>query len=185
MKRSRKRAVSERPAAKVAVFPHGVHVTVTQLAEETGLSRETVGKRLREAKVTPSGKRGSYPLYRLRDALTAVLQLDEQEADPERLDPFKRHAFYKAERERRQLEVDSGHLIPAGEVETERARVMKILTQGIETLPDVLERDMGLQPAVVAKIEELCDKHREALYAALVGDVEEARDAPRQVRDGS
>jgi hypothetical protein len=171
-------------AAKVTALPHGVHVTTSQLAEETGFARETVNKRLKEAGVKPAGKRGSYPLYRLRDALSAVYQLDEQEADPERLDPFKRHAFYKAERERRQLEVDSGQLIPAGEVETERARVMKILTQGLETLPDVLERDLGLTPAVVAKIEEHCDKHREGLYTALVGDDEKA-DAGRKVRSGA
>lgn len=168
---------------RVATLSPGMHATVTQLAEETGVSRDTISKRLREGKVKPAGKRGNYPIYRLRDALPVIFQLDEIEVDPERLDPFKRHAFYKAERERRQLEVDAGHLIPAGEVETERARVFKVLTQGLETLPDVLERDLGLAPVVVAKVEALCDRHREALYQELAaGEDDDDADSAGKTR---
>lgn len=169
--------MARKASDKVTALPRGIHVTVSQIAEETGIARETVAKRLKEASVKPAGKRASYVLYRLRDALPAVYQLDDIAADPERMDPFKRQAYYRAELERRKLEVDDRLLIPAAEVEAERARVFKLLTQALESLPDVVERDLGLPAKTVARIEHLCDRHRDELHAALV-DGDEVDDAP-------
>ncbi len=167
-------------APKVVSLPRGVHLTLHQLAEEFGISRETVAKRLSAADIAPSGKLSGANVYRLRDAIAPILQIGDGKDDPEEMDPFRRHAYYKAEREARQLAVDDGRLIPADEVEAERARVLKVLTQGLETLPDLMERDFGLPAMVVVRVEEACDKQREAIYSALTVDEESPTEAPDQ-----
>ena len=47
--------------------------SLNQLSREFGIARETVGKRLSDADVKPSGLRRGHPVYRVGDAASAIL----------------------------------------------------------------------------------------------------------------
>jgi len=142
-------------------------MTVTQLAEECGFARETVAKRLSGAGIAPAGKRGNYDVYRLRDALPAVLRLDSDDADPERLDPFRRRAYWQAENERLKHEASQELFIPAAEVEATMARLFKAVVNAFETAPDVVERDCGVASDVVERLDRHFCSRRLELYAQI------------------
>lgn len=155
--------------AKVVPFASGVHLSIRAFADETSMDRATVVKRLAAANVQPSGKRGGHPVYRLRDLLqAAVVTTDEGDLDPDKLKPFERHAWYKAEREKLQLQVERGELLPSLHVEQRYASMFKLVSEMFDTLPDVLERDCGATPMQLAKIEQRVDEVREELYSHLV-----------------
>lgn len=120
--------------------------------------------------IIPRGSRGKYPLIGVIRAYVRYLRqagTAEGTIDPDRLRPFERHAHYKAETEKLKVETERGELIPRIEVEQEQARIAKIVAHGLETLPDVLERDCGLAPDVVARMERHIDAVRERMYAEL------------------
>lgn len=149
----------------------GVKVSIRQFAEETGIHRDTIVKRIDAAGLKPSGERAGHPVYRLKDLLRAAYQTAEDGAvDPDKLEPFKRQAHYKAEHLKLQVETEQGELIPRIEVEQESARVMRVQSMFLDTLPDVLERDCGLSAQTVAVLEKRIDRAREDLYKALTED---------------
>lgn len=154
---------------KVAPIGQGTHLSISALAIEFGVTRETASKRLLEAGVKPSGKRGGYPVYRLKDAWPVITGHSDQSGavDPDKLKPFERQAHYKAELQKLQLETERREVIPAIEVEQEQARILRIVALMLDTLPDVLERDCGLAVAIVARIEKVLDKVRESLFTTL------------------
>lgn len=155
----------------VVAIPPGTHLSVRGFAEETGLARDTVAKRIKEAALAPSGKRGGHPVFRLKDLLKAAYFVsDDGSFDPDRLRPFERRAHYQAEHEKLSLERERAELIPRIEVEQEMARVAKIVARGLETLPDILERDCGATPAMVARLERHVDQVREDMHAAMIED---------------
>lgn len=150
---------------KVVNLGHGIHLSVSSISEEFGSTRETVAKRLAAANVVPSGKRGGHNVYRLRDAIAACLvTTDKGEIDPDKLRPFERHAYYKAEREQLQLQVERAELVPSLEVERRFGTLFKVIAEFFDTLPDVIERDCGAAPMFLVKLEDRLDKLREQLY---------------------
>lgn len=151
----------------------GIHLSISNLAGEMGMARETVSKRLVEAGVRPSGKRRGYPVYRLRDALPALTGTGETQ-DPDELDPFKRRAFYQGELEKMKVAHERGELIPRIEVEREQARILGAVAHFFDTLPDVIERDVGATPAQLEAIEDAADQIRESLYSELMAEDEDA-----------
>jgi predicted RNase H-like nuclease (RuvC/YqgF family) len=58
------------------------------------------------------------------------------------------------------------------EFETELAKMTKDLVQFLETLPDVLERDVTLSPEQIERMHELIASHRQGLYEKIVSDEE-------------
>ena len=150
---------------KVVPFKGGIHLSIRAYAEESSGDRETITKRIRAASISPSGKRGGHPVYRLRDLMRAAyMTTEEGELDPDRLEPFKRHAFYKAEREKLQVQVERGELLSSLAVEQRFAGVFKDIAEFCDTVTDVLERDCGLSGPQVVKVEERIDQLREQLY---------------------
>jgi hypothetical protein len=166
---------------RVVEFERGIHLSISAFAAEVSSTRETISKRIADAKLKPSGKRGGHPVYRLKDLFKAVYQAGDGGIDPDKLDPFQRKAHYQAEHEKLQLETDRGQLVPAIEVEAKFAANFKTMAQWLDTLPDVLERDCGASPVLLAKIERRIDGLREELYQQLTGE----GDAQRTVRDGT
>lgn len=156
-----------------------ITLSISRLANEFGMARETVAKRLRSAGVKPDGKRDGYPVYRLRDAAPALIEVaatDEQgEIDPDKLAPEKRRAWFQSERDRMELEAKAGKLIPALEHERDVARILGVVVQTFETLPDILERDEGLLPHQVDRVQKVLDRKREELYESLVSEETDVR----------
>ncbi|EQC3551272.1 DUF1441 family protein, partial [Escherichia coli] len=54
-------------------------------------------------------------------------------------------------------------LIPASDVRREFAIWAKAVVQVLETLPDILERDCGLQPAAVSRVQSIIDDLRDQI----------------------
>lgn len=162
--------------SRVTSLSQGLHVSVSTLAAEFGVTRETAARRIADAGVKASGKRGGYPVYRLKDVYSVVLgQAGEDGAvDPDKLDPFKRQAHYKAEHLKLQLETEQRELIPQIEVEQEQARILRVVAMFLDTLPDVLERDCGLAASMIIAVEKRIDQVREEMHKALVEEEEAA-----------
>lgn len=158
--------------------------SIARLAEEFGMDRRTATKRLREAGIPPMGKRGGHDVYRLRDAAVALVDLasmpggEQGVVDPRDLPPMERRAYFQSENERLKVETTLGTLVPAAEVEADMAHLVKQVTQTLETLPDVLERDCALSPEQVVRVQQSCDELRQAMYDAVMGtDPEDVRDS--------
>lgn len=158
--------------AKVTELGHGTHLSISGLSLEFGMTRETIAKRLGEARIAPSGKRNGYAVYRLRDVVKALTgqNTEDGKQDPEKLKPFERQAHYKAELDRLKLEQELRELIPRIEVEQEQARAFRIVSLMLDTLPDVLERDCGLAAAHINRVERAVDEVREGLFADLTAE---------------
>lgn len=163
--------------AKIAPIGQGTHLSISALALEFGVTRETAAKRLAEARVKPSAKRGGYPVYRLKDAWPVITGVSAGDGDdPDKLRPFERQAHYKAEHLKLQVETEKREVIPRIEVEQEQARIFKLVAMRDDTLPDILERDCGLPAHVVELIEKTIDRSRDDLYKALTAGPEEDAD---------
>lgn len=143
-----------------------VHLSISQLAVETGQTRETVSRRLSASGVKATEKRKGYPVYRLRDALRVVLTAPDQ--DPEKLDPHRRKAHFQAEQAGIRLAAERGELVKRTDVAETFTAAFKSVQLVLETLPDILERDAGLAPEQVTCVERALDELRERLYAEVV-----------------
>jgi hypothetical protein len=141
-------------------------------AAELGVSRDVFRRVLSEAGIQPAGKKSGHPVYRGRDVIAAWITHVNggDERDPDKLPPMERRAHYQAEHEKLRLQVERGELVPAIEVEQGHGQIFAIVTQAFDTLPDVLERDAGLSPLQLARVEKHLDELREALYQRLADD---------------
>ena len=155
--------------AEITDLPRRCELSIRQLALETRIDRDAIRHRLTAANVRPSGQRGGYPVFRLRDCLPALyLAGANGEIDPSRLPPHERRAFWQATHEAMRVQERARELIPTLEVEACFASTYKLLVQFLEALPDELERATSLSPAELERVEKRIDALREDLYARLV-----------------
>lgn len=153
-------------------------VSISRLAELLGMDRKTVSRRIADANIAPSGKRDGYPVYDGRKACEACLLPqsfgDESgPVDPRNLKPMERRAWYQSERERMAVEAEARQLIPAIEVQTEMAELVRTFVQFLDTLPDQLERDVAMTPEQIDAMGRAITKQRMSLYSASVSELEQ------------
>lgn len=153
------------PSADTPPIETGVLWSIHQFGFETGRTRETIRRRIAKANTQPGGTGPTgHPLYRCREVLPLLYGNDDEgNVDPEKLDPFSRKSHYQAEAERRKLMVEAKDLVTREDYVEEMARVLRLLQQFADTVPDVLERDCGLTPDQVARVEKQCDELRNSL----------------------
>lgn len=183
-KKGAKKAPKNRVVARgadIVNINRGVLLSISQIAAEFGVTRETAAKRIDEAGIKPAGMRGGYPVYRLRDVLPAILQNTNGEMDPDKLKPFERRAFYQGELDKLKLQFERGESVPVFEVETGYAMLMKIARRALETLPDVLERDAGLSKQQLTRVDKLCDETLADMHRELMQRVNDADSATENV----
>lgn len=153
-------------------------LSVSQIASEFGMARSTVSKRIDALGIKPDGKRLGYPVYRLRDIVRIAGDAEPgEENDPMRMRPTDRRAWFQSENERMKMEAEQGRLIPAAEVEAEFTEIAKIVSRSLGTLPDKMERDMRIQPAVIEYVSEYIRGLRAELFAAMHDEGEDVRDS--------
>ena len=144
--------------------------SINALAEEFGIDRRTVKKRLEG--IPSSGEVNGHPAWRLRDVAIAVMGPQVASStlgfEPDDLAPKDRLDHYRAEREKIKWEAEQRISIPAPEVEQVVATAFKELSQGLDTLPDVLENDCALGAEEVERVIVVVDGVREALYQQLL-----------------
>lgn len=161
-----------------------VLLSISQAAAEFGRDRATVAKRIAEMGIVSAETRRGYPVYRLRDLIEIERRAPDGETDPEKLSVYDRGLYFKAELDRMKVDVERGSLMRREDVEAEWARVLKIIAQEMDTLPDEIERDIGASPLILEKIETKIDEVRERMYAGVVsvGEVAEGGDVPAAIR---
>lgn len=138
-----------------------VKLNINQISELVGMHRQTVSQRV--AGLTPSiGSNQKLKLYSLSDLLRLGLQ-EKMTADVDSMSPVDRKAFYQSENERLKFEEKTGELIPAFEVAQEMSILAKAVAQQLEILPDILERDAGLQPKALMRVQQIIDDIRDQM----------------------
>lgn len=178
-KSSRKEAPRKERAPKKAAPQQtgttGVLLSINQAADEFGHDRRTVTKRIAELQIQPVDKRNGHPVYRLKDLLAMERTTPDGEQDPNKMSPFERQAHFKAEAERLKVDLQRGALLKREDVETEWSRVLKVISLDLSTIVDVLERDLGLDPLVLERIEQRIDQIRRQMHDSIVAlDVDES-----------
>jgi hypothetical protein len=165
-------AAGSNPAAAAPLegLPRGLTASIRAFAEEFGVDRDTLSRRITEGGVAAAGSERGHPVYRLRDLHRVAFGT---ETDPDKLDPFRRKAHYQCELEKLRLAQERRELIPRIEAEQEQARNMKIIARTFDTLPDVLERDVGLSGVALSRVERALDVARIELHRQLVGEGDE------------
>jgi hypothetical protein len=149
--------------------------SIARLAAEFSMGRDTVAKRLAAANVPPAEQRAGHPVFRLRDAAPALLEVSRSgkdgEFDPRELPPKERKDWFNSEESRLSVEQKSGRLIPAAQVETEYAELVKSLAQFCDSLSGVLERKCDLTPEQAERVDAVVGEMRQALYDKIAGDL--------------
>lgn len=135
-------------------------LNVGQIANLTGFSRPTVASKL--ALITPVQNNKNLKLYSLEQLLRLGFDNVRSE-NVDELSPNDRRAFWQAENERLKYERETGELIPAFEVAQEMSFLAKVIVQSLETLPDILERDCGLQPNALIRVQQVIDDIRDQM----------------------
>ena len=136
-------------------------LNISQLAALSGVHRQTAAARLQNLPVA-GGHESNLKLYRVVDIVSAFLALPPPVAEGE-MDAHERKAWYQSERERLKFEQETAQLIPASDVRREFAIWAKAVVQVLETLPDILERDCGLHPAAVSRVQSIIDDLRDQI----------------------
>jgi len=142
-----------------------VNWSLNQFANEFGIARETVTRRIRDAGISQSGIRRSHPVYNVGDVARAIfLPANSSEPglnDPDAMTPKERSDWYKSENDRIKFERESGVVVGTDQAMVEMAEIAKMGLSVLETLPDILERDFSLDVKIIAGIEERINELRE------------------------
>lgn len=144
---------------------------VTSIARAFDMHRNTVSARLKDAGIQPVAKRGNAPLYALGDvgpALFAGRDVGGSAIDPDQMDPQSRRAWFQSENERLKFESGQRHLVPDDQVAREYAQMVKAVANGLDSLPDELERECGLTPEALELVQMKIDAMRESIYAEAI-----------------
>lgn len=124
----------------------------------------------------PKASRGKYSLVGAVQGYVRFLRAAQTRAKTEpdddegKMTPRDRLAHYNAELKLRELQIQDGELYVAHEHDRAVSRVFKAVAAGLETLPDVLERDAGLDGHQLECVFALIDKLREQIYLSVAGD---------------
>lgn len=152
--------------------------SVSRIGQAFGMDRRTVTKRLQESGVLPAGSRRGNATYALSDVGPALFSEKGTATGGLDLDQFPdaRKAWYQSENERLKFEKEIKQLIPVSEFITELSKLAKAVAAGLDTLPDTLEREAGLDPDSIEIVQDAIDALREQLYQAVVADKEGGED---------
>lgn len=148
--------------ATVTKQAEGLTFSLSSLAREFGIARETVAKRLAAANVHPVTTKKNHAVYQIRSAAIAILQIEEQEvvSDPNLMLPKERLDWFKSETERLKYEKETGISVATEDARLEMANIVQLVTKTLDTIPDVLERDCRLPADSVLKVEGVIDSLR-------------------------
>jgi len=131
--------------------------SLSQLARELGLDRRTVRERLDRAGVMPVAMRRGFAVFRLRDALRALMPPAVN--DPEKLPPIQRRAHYAALRLVAELGESRRGLCRASDVRDELGAIASMIVSALAAVPIALE-DVELTPRQLEAVRAHVDATR-------------------------
>lgn len=161
--------------ADIARLDEAYNWNITKIGEAFGLHRDTVRKRLKEAGVLPVGIKSGTKVYSLKavgPALFGEAFKADDNNDPDKMHPKDRKDWFQSENEKLKLEKDKRLLIPVNETHAEMSQLAKAVTNSLDSLSDMLERDVGLEPEAIERVEQVTDNLREQMYQVIILDDE-------------
>jgi phage terminase Nu1 subunit (DNA packaging protein) len=143
-------------------------VSVAQLALFLELTERRV-QQLAADGVIPAGEGGQYWfLVSLKGYVSFLQQAAAGKAVSEEGKEKQRAQIdlLQAQRDTAQMVLDEkrGALIPVDAVRASTVQLLKVLTEGADSLPDLLERKTGITGVIVAAVNDVCDQWRLRLY---------------------
>ena len=141
-------------------------VNKAELAEANDVSPQTVDAWIRRGiPYVQRGGRGTQWVFNLLEcARWRWGSTEESEDDPEKMPAKDRLDWYRGARERTKHLQECGELLPAADYERELSSAFKAIAVTLESLGDVLERDCGIPPDAVERVNAVCDRERDAMY---------------------
>lgn len=158
---------------KSTPISEGRLLSLQAISTEWGVGRERIRKLL--AGVSPAGERNGYPAYAIRD-VARVMVADELgitlsgSADPERMNPKDRKDWFDSELKKEKLAEVQGSLIPDEEHREGLAKILLQVKSWALTIPDRLEREVGLDRRQAQAVQLESDKLLADLHAQLIDD---------------
>lgn len=158
----------------VPVAKPGLGYSMSALATEYGIDRRTASRLLENC--SPCGSSRGSPVYRIKDASMPIVKYligaeithdYSNDFDPNSLPPKERKDWYDSELKRVQHAKVTGELIPADIIANADAAKNKKIALALDTLGDVLERDVGLNSEQVNAVNRIIDGIRNDLYRSL------------------
>lgn len=143
--------------------------TISQAASIFKLDRKTVALRIRTFGLAPNGSNSGYPLFDAADLARACFAPPKKELidDPNLLPPKERKDWYQSETERIRYETLVGEAVKASDVAREMSAIAKIVTSALDSLPDLMERDLGISAADAEKVQVITDRVRVSIFERL------------------
>lgn len=137
--------------------------SINKLCHALGVSRDLVSHRI--SRIEPAKQINGHDVYHLRDVVTLIK--DKTSEDPEDLSPRERRDWYEGELRRVDIEKKKGLLLIAEDVRETWAETLKAIMLMLDTLVDVVERDVGLNTEQIGLIQSIIDRQRDQLYNVL------------------
>ncbi len=138
-------------------------VTCTQIGREVGITAKAASLRLKNAAVFPDDK----GFFKLADIMPVFAPGGARySSEQERL------AAVKADREGLKLETERAELIHSEDMRRTIYLALEPVTELLEMLPQILERDCGISGDAAEKAEKLCAGAREKCVADLLAAAE-------------
>ncbi|MBK6358331.1 MAG: DUF1441 family protein [Betaproteobacteria bacterium] len=141
-------------------------VSIRSLSALTGLDRDTIRTSISRAALKPAGTLGGYPAYLLRDALRALF-VRHGDVDPATLTPHDRKALADARLREHTLHVKEGNYLPREAVRNGCAVAYQMVSQAIQSIPDLCERKTGADVETVELIGKVIDNISSDLAAQM------------------
>ncbi len=146
-------------------------LSISKISDLTGIARQTIAQRI--TGIRPRSIRSGHPVYFLRDVGAALFAKEtvaissNPDQDPAKLPPVDRDRWYSSEIKRLDFEEQMGALVRVEDMAQAIGVTFKKLALMLDTLPDVLERDVGMTPQQISAMCRIIDTQRSDLYAQI------------------
>lgn len=140
--------------------------SVNKLSQALGKSRDLIMHRI--ARIEPVKKINGHDVYHLRDVVQLIDDnIDHTVKNPDSLAPRERKDWYEGESRRIEILKKQSQLLNADDVRETWAESLKAVMLRLDTLVDVVERDVGLDSEQIKSMQSIIDLQREQLYGDL------------------
>jgi hypothetical protein len=142
--------------------------SVAGLACELGMDRRTLVRRLENVTPAETSERANGAIvrrFRMRDVITVLFRGGDDDSN---LSPTEKRAFWQAREAQVRVIERERELVPGEHFRDALSSSLEVVSATLEGLPDVLERDCGIDAEAVARAQQVSDCLREEIYQKLI-----------------
>lgn len=137
-------------------------LSVRALARLLEIDRETIAAAIRRSELAPYDRTGGHPRYLIELVCRALLKRTG-DIDPALLPPGDRRHHYDAALKQLEFDRRRGSLVERAEVRQASSTAFAAIAQTLRSIPDNLERRLGIAPEVAEEVGLLIDEALGAL----------------------